>query len=327
MSKTLLVSNAEAERLLKMGDCIAAMDEVLRDVSAGAITMLQRSMIHHKNGNILAGMPSTIDTKEITGSKVTIFPGPEARKNGTAQGIVPIFDTVTGSLIAIVGAECITTIRTAATSASATRLLAREDASVLGILGAGKLGRAHVEAISLVRPIKKVYIWDIVPEAVDAYCAEMAKAYPNITFIPCKTAKEAVVDADILCTVTKAQEPIVEGEWLKSGVHINAVGACSPVAREMATSVVQKARVYVDKTEAALRDGGDLIIPMNAGEWSADKVVGEVGEILLGKLEGRKTAEEITMFETVGIAVEDLASEYLIYQKAKEQGIGLEVEL
>ena len=223
--------------------------------------------------------------------------------------------------------RCITTIRTAATSASATRLLAREDASVLGILGAGKLGRAHVEAISLVRPIKKVYIWDIVPEAVDAYCAEMTKAYPNITFIPCKTAKEAVVDADILCTVTKAQEPIVEGEWLKSGVHINAVGACSPVAREMATSVVQKARVYVDKTEAALRDGGDLVIPMNAGEWSADKVVGEVGEILLGKLEGRKTAEEITMFETVGIAVEDLASAYLIYQKAKEQGIGLEVEL
>lgn len=155
----------------------------------------------------------------------------------------------------------------------------------------------------------------------------MTKAYPNITFIPCKTAKEAVVDADILCTVTKAQEPIVEGEWLKSGVHINAVGACSPVAREMATSVVQKARVYVDKTEAALRDGGDLVIPMNAGEWSADKVVGEVGEILLGKLEGRKTAEEITMFETVGIAVEDLASAYLIYQKAKEQGIGLEVEL
>ena len=207
MSKTLLVSNAEAERLVKMGDCIAAMDEVLRDVSAGAITMLQRSMIHHKNGNILAGMPSTIDTKEITGSKVTIFPGPEARKNGTAQGIVPIFDTVTGSLIAIVGAECITTIRTAATSASATRLLAREDASVLGILGAGKLGRAHVEAISLVRPIKKVYIWDIVPEAVDAYCAEMVKAYPNITFIPCKTAKEAVVDADIRA-VTVLQLPL-----------------------------------------------------------------------------------------------------------------------
>ena len=111
MSKTLLVSNAEAERLLKMGDCIAAMDEVLRDVSAGAITMLQRSMIHHKNGNILAGMPSTIDTKEITGSKVTIFPGPEARKNGTAQGIVPIFDTVTGSLIAIVGACLLYTSR------------------------------------------------------------------------------------------------------------------------------------------------------------------------------------------------------------------------
>lgn len=327
MSKTLIVSNEEAEKLLHMDDCIAAMDEVLRDVSAGAITMLQRSMIPHKNGNILAGMPSTIETKEITGSKVIIFPGPEARKNGTAQGIVPVFDTNTGSLIAIVGAECITTIRTAATSASATRLLAREDASVLGILGAGKLGRAHVEAISLVRPIKKVYVWDIVPEAVEAYCKEMPQKFPDITFIPCKTAQEAVVEADILCTVTKAKDPIVQGEWLKEGVHINAVGACAPTAREMATSVVQKSRVYVDKTEAALRDGGDLVIPMNAGEWSADQVVGEVGQILLGNLEGRKTAQEITMFETVGIAVEDLAAAYLIYEKAKEEGIGVEVQL
>lgn len=141
MSKTLLVSNAEAERLLKMGDCIAAMDEVLRDVSAGAITMLQRSMIHHKNGNILAGMPSTLTPRRSPAAK-SPFSLAQRPQKWHRQGIVPIFDTVTGSLIAIVGAECITTIRTAATSASATRLLAREDASVLGILGAGKLGRA-----------------------------------------------------------------------------------------------------------------------------------------------------------------------------------------
>lgn len=190
MSKTLLVSNAEAERLLKMGDCIAAMDEVLRDVSAGAITMLQRSMIHHKNGNILAGMPSTIDTKEITGSKVTIFPGPEARKNGTAQGIVPIFDTVTGSLIAIVGAECITTIRTAATSASATRLLAREDASVLGILGAGKLGRAMWKRSPWCALLKRYIFGILSPKRWMPTAQRWSKPTPTLLSSPARPPKK-----------------------------------------------------------------------------------------------------------------------------------------
>lgn len=327
MNKTLVVSNVQAAHLLKMSDCINAMREVLRDSSAGVITTLQRTMMFQKNGNILAIMPSSIAPKAIAGLKATVFPNLSAQKNDTAQGIVAIFDAVTGSLIAIVGAKASETMRTAATSACATRTLARKDASTLGILGAGKQGRAHLRSICLVRNIKKVYVWDILPAAVDSYCSEMKEAYPDLILIPCKTAKDAVQDADIVCTVTKAHTPILKGEWLKAGAHINAVGACAPVFREVDTNAVNKSRVFVDKKEAALQDAGDLLIPIKAGEFSADKIVGEVGEILQGRLEGRKSEEEITMFETVGIAAEDLASAYLIYQKAKEHGVGVEVEL
>lgn len=317
MSKqTLIVSQKEAEELLLLSDCIPLMEEMLKETSNGNVRVLQRSMLHHENGNILALMPATIDSSGITGSKVIIFPGPEARKNHTNQGIIPIFDVATGGLKAIIDGECITTIRTAATSAAATDALARKDSHTIGILGAGKLGRAHLEAISLIRPIQKAYIWDLYPGAVEAYVRDMSEKLPHIEIIPCTTPEAALRDADIICTVTKAAEPIVFAENLKVGVHINAVGACSATAREMATDVMQKARIFVDRREISLRDAGDLVIPINAGELTPEAIIAEVGEVLLGQNPGRISPDEVTLFETVGISAQDLASADLIYQKA-----------
>lgn len=326
MKKTLIINQREVRELLKMDQCISAMEECYKDVSTGATEMLQRTMIHHPNGNILAGMASSLHNRGITGSKVIIFPGTETKKAGTNQGIVPIFDIETGALVTIVDGEIITGVRTAAATAAATGWLARGDASSLAILGAGKLGRLHVDSIKLVRDIRRVTVWDRTLEKAGALCRHISEKY-SIEAVPCATVQQAVEDADIICTTTSAKDPILKGAWVKQGTHINAVGACSAKTREVDTETVLRSRVYCDKLEAVLRDAGDLLIPIAEGAWGPQQIVGEIGSVMLGQLGGRQSAEEITMFETVGIAVEDLAAAWLVYRQAREKGMGVEVEI
>lgn len=329
MNKTLIVNRSLCQELLTLEDCIPAMRDTLIAASKNEIKMLQRMMIPHEGGNMLALMPASLLSKKVTGSKVIIFPGPEARKNGTNQGIVPLFDTDTGALKAIVDGEVITVIRTAATSAAATDVLARKDASTVAILGAGNQGRAHAQAMALVRDIKKVYIWDMFPAAVDAAMAVLKDKMPGVELIPCQTAQEAVKDADIVCTVTstKGDQPFLKGEWLKAGAHLNAVGACSGSAREVETSVVQRCRVFYDWEEASMRDAGDLVIPINKGEVRKEDLIGEVGKVMTGEMAGRTSDEEVTMFETIGISVEDVAAAQLIFEKAAGKNLGVWVEI
>ncbi len=329
MNKTLIVNRALCDELLTLEDCIPAMADVLIAASRGEVKMLQRSMIPHQSGNMLALMPATLLPKHVTGSKVIIFPGPQAKKAGTNQGIVPLFDTETGALTAIVDAELITVRRTAATSAAATNALARRDAHTVAILGAGNQGKAHAEAMTLVRDIDTIYIWDMFPAAVEAAVKHLSARLPGVKLVPCETAEQAVRDADILCTVTSARgdDPFLKGEWLKPGAHLNAVGACSPTSREVDTETVRRSRVFLDWREAALRDAGDIIIPLKNGEITEDHFVGDVGSVLTGELPGRTSDEEITMFETIGISVEDIAAAQLILEKARARGLGVEVEI
>ncbi len=326
MKKTLIINQKEVRQLLKMDLCIEAMEECLKDVSLGATEMLQRTMIHHPNGNILAGMASSLHNKNITGSKVIIFPGAETKKAGTNQGIIPIFNIETGKLMAIVDGEIITGVRTAAATAVATGWLARGDASSLAILGTGKLGRLHVDAIKLVRDIRRVTVWNINPQSAADLCNYITEKY-SIEAVACATARDAVEQADIICTTSKSFTPILHGSWLKPGAHINAVGACSAYARELDTEAIVNSRVYCDKLEAVLRDAGDILIPIQEGAINSEHIVGEIGNVMLGKLGGRQSTDEITVFETVGIAVEDLAAAWLVYQQAKAHGIGIEVEI
>ncbi|MBE6994638.1 MAG: ornithine cyclodeaminase family protein [Ruminococcaceae bacterium] len=329
MNKTLIVNRELCRQLLSLQDCIPAMSDVLIAASRGEVKMLQRSMIPHQSGNMLALMPATLLPLHVTGSKVIIFPGPKARKNGTNQGIVPLFDTETGALTAIVDAELITVVRTAATSAAATDALARKDARSVAILGAGNQGRAHAEAMTLIRHIEEIYIWDQFPAAVEAAVEHLSKRLPGVKLIPCATAEEAARNADILCTVTSSRgdTPFLKGEWLKPGAHLNAVGACSPTSREVDTETVRRCKVFLDWREAALRDAGDLIIPLTKGEITEDHFAGDVGKVLTGELPGRESDEEITMFETIGISVEDIAAAQLIADKARAAGLGVEVEI
>lgn len=324
MNKTRIIGRKEAEELLTMEDCIQAMEQTLRDISAGQTAMLQRSMLPQPQDNKFALMAAGNRQQGICGVKAIVFPGPQAR--GTSQGIVPLFDCNTGALLAIVDAECITAVRTAASSAAATRILARPESETLAILGAGRIGRLHIQAIRQVRPIRRVLVWNRTPEKAEQCCQWAREAF-GLEAQACPEARQAVEQADIVCTITQAREPILQGQWLKPGAHINAVGACSGNARELDTQAVQRSRIYLDQREAALRDGGDIAIPLAAGQLAMENIIGEVGQVPLGQVPGRQSPAEITLFESVGIAVEDLAAAQLIYQKACRQGLGVEVEI
>jgi ornithine cyclodeaminase len=197
-------------------------------------------------------------------------------------------------------------------SGVATRLLARADASVLAILGSGVQARSHLDAMLAVRPIERVRVWSRSEEHALRF-ARSEGLRRGRTIETCRSAEEAVRGALVVCTTTAAREPVLEGRWLAPGAHVNAVGACFAGARELDTEAVRRARVFVDRLESALAEAGDLLIPMSEGAIDASHVVGELGDLLLGNLEGRRSPEEVTLFESLGIAIEDVAvARYLL---------------
>ena len=329
MNKTLIVNRNQCEEILSVEKCLPAMKDALIAVSTNQTKMLQRFMIRHENGNSLANMPASLGTQDMTGAKIIIFPGPATAKAKTQQGIIPLFSIETGALKAIIDAELITVVRTAATSGVATDALARKDSSVVAILGCGKQGKAHAQAMISVRDIKTVYMWDLYLETAKSACELLKVQYPGVEFIPCETAKEAVINADIICTTTpgKTEIPVLLGNWLKPGAHINAVGTCTAMGRELDADAVAKSTIFTDWNEAVNRDAGDILMAIAKGELSAMPRLTEVGNVLSGAHPGRTSEEEITMFESVGISVEDIAAANMIYLYAKENNIGTWLEI
>jgi ornithine cyclodeaminase len=208
--------------------------------------------------------------------------------------------------LAIVDASEITAIRTAATSAVATKLLAREGASDLAILGSGVQARTHLEAMLLARRIQRVRLWSPNPDHARRF-AERETQRHGIKVEAKGTAKEAVAEADIICTTTAAREPVLMGKWIAPGAHVNAVGSSVPFTRELDTAAVVKARLFVDRRESTVNEAGDFLFPKKEGAIGDDHIQGEIGEILLGQVVGRASAAEITLFKSLGLAVEDLA--------------------
>lgn len=336
MNKTRIIGRDLCRELLTLEDCIPAMADVLKANAAGEVKMLQRSVIPHPGGNLLALMTASILPEKTAGSKVIIFPGPEAAKAGTSQGIIPLFDTETGALKAIVDATQITVTRTAAVSAAATDVLALKDAGTAAILGTGRQGTAHALAMTKVRALKTILLWNRTPEkartAADALRAELAGTAGDPSAVPeivvCGTAEEAVREADIICTTTpgRTDEPILKGEWLKPGAHINAVGCVNPMGREVDSEAVRKSRVFFDWGEAA-KAAGDISIPLSRGEITEECFAGDIGSVMAGTLEGRTGRDAITMFKSVGISAVDIAAAQVIYEKACSLDLGIEVEI
>jgi len=326
--KVLMVNQAEVARLLPMGECIAAMEETLKTLARGeALLPLRQVIMLPGNLGALAAMPAYAETLKAIGVKViTVFPGNRGTAYDSHQGAVLLFEAGHGSLKAIVDASEVTAIRTAAVSGVATRLLARPDAADLAILGSGVQARTHLEAMLIVRPLKRIRVWSPTPDHAKAFAERESKRH-GVEIEAMGSARGTVKDADIICTVTSSREPVLKGDWLAAGAHINAVGASVKAARELDTAAVKKACLFVDRRESALNEAGDFLTPKAERVIGDDHIRGEIGEVLLDRVPGRTSPEEITLFKSLGLAVEDLAAVHLIYQKATEFNVGVWVEL
>jgi ornithine cyclodeaminase len=276
---------------------------------------------------VIAMMPSfRANEAPMFGLKaICVFPGNAAIGKDAHQGGVLLFDGTTGDLLALINASAITAIRTAAVSALATRLLALEDASDLAIIGAGVQARPHLTAIAGVRKLKRVRIAAQHFEHAQKLAVEMRPQFP-FPIEPVETPEAAARNADIMVTATTSREPVLKREWISAGAHINAIGTFSPKAREIDTATMVDATVFVDARESALNEAGDYLLAAEEGAIGPDHIRAELGEVLIGAHPGRTRRDEITLFKSLGLAVEDLAAATHAYQKAKERELGEWVE-
>lgn len=324
----LVVGADDVWDLLPMAECIAAMERALAALSAGQAVMPLRSIMWLPGRvGALGTMPAFLPDAGVLGLKViSVFPGNHGTPFDAHQGAVMLFEAAHGRPVALVDATAITAIRTAATSAVATRLLAREDAGDLALLGSGTQARTHLEAMRAVRRLRRVRVWSRTPEHADRFAAAEGQRW-GLAIEAVRSAREAVAGADLICTVTSARDPVLLGEWIAPGAHINAVGSSVPFARELDTAAVVRARLYVDRRESALHEAGDFLIPRQEGAVTDDHIRGELGEVLLGRAAGRSAPEEVTLFKSLGLAVEDLAAAHHVYRQALTAGRGARVEL
>jgi ornithine cyclodeaminase/alanine dehydrogenase-like protein (mu-crystallin family) len=326
--RILVVSQDEVPRLLPMAACMDAMAGVLRALTGGQALLPLRTVLRLPGGAGAFGvMPAYIASPPAIGLKaITVFPGNEGTAYDSHQGAVLLFDTGHGRLLAVMDASSITAIRTAAVSGVATRALAREDAGDLALLGTGVQAMTHLEAMLLARPIRRVRAWSRHEASVTRFVARAA-AHLGVAVEPAACARDAVTGADIVCTVTASRDPILEGAWIAPGAHVNAVGSSIPGSRELDTAAMRRAALFVDRRESALNESGDFLFAKSEGAIGDDHIRAELGEVLSGRHRGRGSDEEVTVFKSLGLAVEDVASAHLIHEAAQRTGAGTWVEL
>ena len=318
----LVLGERQIESVLDMPSCIDAMAEALSGLARGEFHQPLRQMIRPEGTDTLFGLMPAYrgGTNPRYGLKeIVVAPGNPARGMDSHQGGVLLHDGDTGELVALLNASTITATRTAAVSAVATRALARGDAQTVAIIGAGVQARAHVTALRAVLDDPTIRIWS----RTASHAGELAS---DLGLTAVESARAAVDGADVVCTVTTSREPVIERGWLRDGAHVNAVGSASPAARELDTATVVDASFFVDRRESALTEAGDLVIPLRAGDVGEDHIRAELGEVLAGLHPGRERDDELTVFESLGIGVEDLVAAEVVVEAARARGVGVEVD-
>ncbi len=325
--QTLMVNHREVQQWLPMGECMEVMAETFKMLSRGnAVNPLRHAMWLPDKSGLIGMMPAYLGDTEVMGLKaISVFPGNHTTDYDSHQGTVMLFETKNGRLLAMMDATKITAIRTAAVSGVATRILARDDASELAILGSGVQAKTHLEAMQVARQITGVRVWSQHFEHAQKF-ADQASVAATISVRAFDTVKAAVDGADIICTVTSATEPVLFGDWISPGTHINAVGSSVAFARELDTAAVVNSKLFVDRKESTLNEAGDFLYPKKEGAIDDSHIRGEIGDILLEKIGGRASSEEITLFKSLGLAAEDVAAAHHIYQKLLKQNEGTWLE-
>jgi ornithine cyclodeaminase/alanine dehydrogenase-like protein (mu-crystallin family) len=320
----LLLGHDEVSALLPMGECITLMREALVSLAEGRAHQPLRTIVRPPDAAGMMGlMPSYIsDARPAFGLKaICIFPGNPARGMDSHQGAVLLFSAETGELQAVVNASAVTAVRTAAVSGVATDALAREDACDLAVIGAGVQARSHVEAMSHVRPVRRCRVASRSVESARRLADELNGSYA-FPVEAAESIEDALRGADLVVTATNSAEAVVRREWVAGGAHINAVGSCTPNSRELDAETVAASSMFVDSVESTVNESGDYLRALREGAVEPGHIRAELGEVLKGTKPGRTSADEITLFKSLGLAVEDLAAARHLYDKARETGAG-----
>ncbi|MGE5816657.1 MAG: ornithine cyclodeaminase family protein [Deltaproteobacteria bacterium] len=324
----LVLSEKEVQSLAKVEELIPVLERAHIQYSTGKAVMPVRLVVPlpQIEGRITS-MPGYLSEDKALGMKVvTFFPNNLKQNLPQILATVMLFSAETGKMIAAMDGNYITAIRTACVSAMATKALANPQSYVLGVLGAGVQARAHIRALTQIRKISEIKIYDI----FDASARQLREALEKeigVKIDVVQSAREAVLDADLLVTVTTAKEPIVKADWLKPGMHINAVGSHRPDLREIDGATLASAKIVVDSREAIMAECGDILLAIQEKAITADSVHAEIGEVLAGKKPGRTSSDEITLYKAVGIAIQDVATAHLVYRKALERNVGTDIEV
>lgn len=323
----LLLTEDQIRRVLPLDDLIATMEAALARFSAGDVQQPVRTVLSIGPQNGFFGVMPAFAPPGALGCKlVTLFKGNTARNLPTHLATIVLLDPETGAMKALLDGRYITEARTAAVSAVTARHLANPDAGTLAILGSGVQAKSHFETLQYVRAVRAVRVWSPTAANRERFAREVsASEGPAVTAV--STAEQAVSGADLIVLATSAASPVIENAWVADGAHIMAVGACRPNEREMDPALIARGRLFVDSRAGALVESGDIVLGMRDGLFGVDHIAGEIGEVLLGHLVGRETPDQVTIFKSLGMAVEDVAAADLACRRATEHGIGADFTL
>ncbi|HZM85621.1 MAG TPA: ornithine cyclodeaminase family protein [Blastocatellia bacterium] len=326
--KVLILTQAEVDDLLPVNECIPVMAEALSDLARGNVFQPLRMIVAPPGAEgDMALMPSyrSGELAAYAVKTVCVFPQNPQRGLDAHQGSVMLFSADTGELVALMNASAITAIRTAAVSGVATQVLAREDAGELAIIGSGVQARRHIDVMACVRPIRRARVASAKFENAKKFAAELGARF-DFPIEPVEDVESAVRGADLIVTATTAAEPILKREWISPGAHLNVVGSSIPRTREVDSATMAAASLFVDRRESTINEGGDYLFALRDGAIGPDHIRAEIGEILVGLRTGRTSRDEITLFKSLGLAIEDLASADYLYRKARRLEAGTWVE-
>lgn len=329
--KIKILDQKNVREAVSMAEAISAVKEAFIQLSARDAVVPMRSQVpvaHNKGISLF--MPAYLEKSHSLGAKiVSVFPGNPSKNLPTISALVVVLDADTGLPLAILDGTFLTALRTGAASGVATDLLARQDTATAALFGAGTQGRTQMEAVCTVRPIENIWIYDPSASAAEACVRELKEKGPpfpqNIN--AANSPEQAAAQADVICTATTSQVPVFADKDIKPGVHINGVGSFTPEMQEIPEATVHRAKVFVDSVSASWEEAGDLIIPLQKGLFGKAHVLGEIGELAMGQIGGRDSADDITFFKSVGVAVQDVSVAQIILTAAEKRGLGVDVGL
>ncbi|MBU0705095.1 MAG: hypothetical protein KKC18_14655 [Chloroflexi bacterium] len=323
-----ILSGQDIRQALPMRQAIEVMKSAFAQLSAGqADVPLRTALDVPRHSGVTLFMPGYLAADDQMAVKiVSVFYDNPAKGLPLIHALVVVVDATTGAPVAVMDGTYLTALRTGAASGAATDLLARQDARTVAIFGAGAQGRTQLEAVCAVRSIEEAWVYDALGEQAQVYAAEMSERLALPVRVA-ETPAEAVRQADVICTATTSSSPVFDDADVRPGTHINAVGAYTPQMQEIPAETVLRAKVVIDHHEASLAEAGDLLIPMQQGLMTREHIYAELGEIAAGRKPGRETEEEITLFKSVGVAVQDVAAAAAVLATARRLGLGIEVAL